>query len=416
MLKIKKMKLSEIVLCLIMILGLGFRSSKEVNVSSILIIALTLVMIGNANFKLNVVQALKYILWYSCVVLMCAFSMIWAKVNIWNYVYALFKDTFIPLICFIICVEIYLSNNHTPFDLFNCLIVAEVFVVLRAIFYTPWMEMFQSFDSRLFASGLGRNYNDFTTQMTLVSLILSYMSFYVNKKYKRIFFIFMIFIIITASRKAIIISILGFVIFYLCSSGINIKKLMKRLLIITVILGLLLFVIFHNDFLYSLVGEKLLSMIQSFGLSSSEIRSTISASDIDHSLHGRAVLREEAFKQFIENPILGIGYYNFQYFNRYNLYTHNNYLELLANLGIVGFTLYYCMYFSIFITALRKIMNKQDKQAIFKFVLIYISMLVVMEYAQITFFRLFALVPTIIVFRFCDYYRNIRGGEDINVL
>lgn len=394
-----------------MILGLGFRSSNEVNISNVLIIALTFLLIGREHFRLNKGRAPKYIIWYSCVVLVCALSLIWAKVNTWNYVYALFKDTFIPLICFIVCVEIYLKKNNSPVNLLNCLIVAEVFVMLRAIINTPWVEMFQSLDSRLFASGLGRNYNDFTTQMTLVSLIISYMSFYVDKKYKQIFLTFMVFIIISASRKAMVVSVLGYIIVYLCSSGINAKKLMKRLVMLIVILGVLLFAIFNNSFLYSLVGEKLLSMFQSLGLSSSEMLNSINVSDIDHSMHGRAVLREEAFKQFIANPILGIGYYNFQYFNQYGLYAHNNYLELLADLGMIGFILYYSMYFGVFITASKRVLNKQDKNAAFKFVLIYLVMLMVMEYAQITFFRLFALIPTIIVFRLCDYYQNTHGGD-----
>lgn len=398
------------ILCLIMVLGLGFRSSNEINISNVLIIVLTFFLISTEHFRFNKGKASKYIIWYFSVVSVCVFSLMWAKVNTWNYVYALIKDTYIPLICFIVCLEIYLKKN-TPVELMNCLIIAEMLVMLRAIINTPWTEMFQSLDSRLFASGLGRNYNDFTTQMTLVSLVVSYMSFYVEKKYKKVYLIFMVFIIISASRKAMVVSVLGYIMIYLCSSSIDIKKLIKRCAILLVILGGFLFVIFNNSFLYSLVGEKLMSMIQSIGMSSSEMLGSINSADIDHSMHGRAVLREEAFEQFLQNPVLGIGYYNFQYFNRYGLYAHNNYLELLADLGLTGFVLYYSMYFAVSISSAKKVLNRQDKSAFFKFTLIYLILLLVMEYAQITFFRLFALMPTIIVFRLCDYYNNKKWGN-----
>lgn len=404
----------DFLVCLIMILELAFRSSSELNLSNTIIVLLTLLLIIKNHFKIVTGHLPKYLVWYSLVVLICAASLIWAKVNTWSYVYALIKDTYIPFICFLLVAEDYLDRVKSPEGLVNCLIIAELVVIVRAVLNTPWGEMIKTFDSRLFGSGLGRNYNDFTTQMTLVALIVAYMAFYVDKKYKTAFRIIMLFIIISASRKAIVVSVLGYIILYLVSSGTNINKIIKRLITLSVVLLAFLLLIFTNQFLYNLVGEKLVMMFQSLGMSSTDIVSNISASNIDHSMHGRAVLREEAFKQFINNPIFGIGYYNFQYNNQYGLYAHNNFLELLADLGLTGFICYYSLYFCFILSAGRSIARKSKNASYFKFVLLYIVLLVVLEYAQITFFRLFAIIPTIVVFRICDYYIEKKYGGNIS--
>ena len=401
-------------LCIIMVLELAFRSSNELNLSNAIIVLLTFSLIIKNHFKIVVGGLSKYLAWYSLVVLLCTVSLIWAKVNTWNYVYALIKDTYIPFVCFLLVSEDFMNKNKSPRGIVNCLIVAEVVVIIRAVLNTPWSEMIRTFDSRLFGSGLGRNYNDFTTQMTLVALITAYMAFYVDKKYKNVFRFIMLFVVISASRKAIVVSVLGYIILYLMSSGTNINKIVKRLIILSAIILAFLFLIFTNQFLYNLIGEKLIMMFQSLGMSSIDIVSSISESNIDHSMHGRAVLREEAFKQFVNNPLLGIGYYNFQYNNQYGLYAHNNFLELLADLGLIGFLCYYSLYFHFVFSAGKGIARNKENISYFKFVLIYVVLLIVLEYAQITFFRLFAIIPTIVVFRICDYYVEKKKGGNIS--
>lgn len=302
-------------------------------------------------------------------------------------------------------MEQYISSVKESKKLIDILIVAELVTVLRAIIYTPWSEMLQTFDSRLFASGLGQNYNDFTTQMTLVAIIISYLAFHYDKKYKKWFWLFMILILISGSRKSIVIAISGYCISYFLGSGQNIVKIIKRAIPLIAVIVIGLYALLTNAFLYDLIGSKLVTMIQSLGLSSSEIRNTIDAANIDHSMHGRAVLRELAWDTFMKYPILGIGYYNFQFTNSYGLYAHNNYLEILANLGIVGFVTYYSMYFRVLFECIKN--NKRG--LLYKFIIVFVGLLIVMEYAQVTFFRLFALVPLIAVLLWKDY--SYKKGE-----
>ena len=71
----------------------------------------------------------------------------------------------------------------------------------------------------------------------------------------------------------------------------------------------------------------------------------------------RFAYTELGLKLFKENPILGIGIGNANLYTQMyygnNHYLHNNYVELLACGGIVGFTIYYSIWIYLLITFIR---------------------------------------------------------------
>lgn len=69
--------------------------------------------------------------------------------------------------------------------------------------------------------------------------------------------------------------------------------------------------------------------------------------EVDGSTLGRAALMEVGVRLFRKFPILGVGIDNPQLFSG-GSYLHNNYIELLAGGGVIGFSLYYGMYVYIF--------------------------------------------------------------------
>jgi len=70
----------------------------------------------------------------------------------------------------------------------------------------------------------------------------------------------------------------------------------------------------------------------------------------DNSLMSRALLYKKAFELAMENPLLGVGLDVFRTagieFRTIGNNSHSNYMEILASTGIVGFGLYYAMYYS----------------------------------------------------------------------
>lgn len=65
---------------------------------------------------------------------------------------------------------------------------------------------------------------------------------------------------------------------------------------------------------------------------------------VDFSTAERIQMMEVGVQIFKRAPILGVGIDNPQLFNIRQTYLHNNYIELLAGGGIIGFTIYYFMY------------------------------------------------------------------------
>ena len=77
----------------------------------------------------------------------------------------------------------------------------------------------------------------------------------------------------------------------------------------------------------------------------------------DRSATTRLALIDVGVEQFKRTPILGIGMGSghlvaWKYLNKY-FYLHNNFAEILAGGGLVGFTIYYSIYVYIFLSYLR---------------------------------------------------------------
>lgn len=67
---------------------------------------------------------------------------------------------------------------------------------------------------------------------------------------------------------------------------------------------------------------------------------------------GRVSIWENGWKLFVENPLTGIGIYNFLGYNTSIFgdkhYMHNTYLEVLTESGIIGFVLFFVFWFLLF--------------------------------------------------------------------
>lgn len=67
---------------------------------------------------------------------------------------------------------------------------------------------------------------------------------------------------------------------------------------------------------------------------------------LDPSAQGRFTLWDKAFEMFNSNPIFGVGFNTYRYL--YGWDTHNNFLKILAESGIIGFLIYLYLYYLAF--------------------------------------------------------------------
>ena len=119
-----------------------------------------------------------------------------------------------------------------------------------------------------------------------------------NKENKRMVYIFLsvvfiIFTILSASRKAIIFIIPPFIIYNIVKSK-NVGKTIINILLVLILLSSVIWVVFNVPVVYELVGNRIESMISGFN-----------GEKTDSSTSTRMYLIEEGIEWFKEKPLLG---------------------------------------------------------------------------------------------------------------
>lgn len=134
----------------------------------------------------------------------------------------------------------------------------------------------------------------------------------------------------TGSRKGAVVCLLLFGWFFLFQR----QRISLFVFLLIILLSLLFFL--------EAVGLSKLSFdsrtLEYFGGLYSAVRDLESG---DSSSRYRFYLINEGLRIWEQNSIVGVGIDGFQSFIGEDLYAHNNYVELLADLGVVGFLIYY---------------------------------------------------------------------------
>lgn len=117
----------------------------------------------------------------------------------------------------------------------------------------------------------------------------------------------------------------------------------------------------------------------------------------DSSTRFRLLFIVWAFDLFKEYPLTGIGLDNFKTVYGEDFYSHNNYVELLSTLGLVGFFAYYYFFIKMVGPLIKtgKLFNV--------FVGFY---LIGMDFAMVTYFERMYLLPMYLIFVSCIRERN----------
>lgn len=239
------------------------------------------------------------------------------------------------------------------------------------------------YNREMFAAKLltqGVNYNYFTTGFALAAVIAFYLAYIKKIKiFYLAYFFLTIVCTISGSRKSIIISVFAGILFLLFHKRDT--KLVKKLGIIILIFIIVCVLIFKIPTLYHAVGEIMEDLFRSLLGLSQDI--------VEPSIIEREFFKKKAWEIFFDNPIIGVGANNYsavlQSINYdHAVYAHNNFLEILADGGLIGFFIYYSFYaYNLFIALSRYKRNKYSDETIL--VLVFIIALLIMEYGQITY-------------------------------
>lgn len=294
------------------------------------------------NIKFN-----KYILFYFLFIIWCFISILWSidKIMALNKI---ISTTQIILICSFI--SIYLNSINKIERILYLISVASIIMVIYFILMTPmidWIDAVKgsyaaSSSQGRFGRSIGHHPNTFGDICTLSSLIWYYFFCRDRKKINLIFSIlFIILILFSKSRLSLLILITNLVLFTVYYK----RRKISTLLVIFLGMALSIIVVFWSVFnipiLYDLVGFRLSGLL---GILNPNLVA-------DQSTNTRMDMIVYGIEMFKENPILGVGIGNYAYYGYYKyglfdtVYSHNNYIEMLANVGFIGWGLYYIIPF-----------------------------------------------------------------------
>ncbi|MGQ9608982.1 MAG: O-antigen ligase family protein [bacterium] len=247
------------------------------------------------------------------------------------YLQRLFTVVQVGILLFLISGVISLKRNISA--IMFSIIIGNIIVLLTS-FYTGEFLVAAEAEKKIRVEGLVGNANGFAYNMMFMVYAVFYFWKSKSSVHWRIFLIFLlalsaIGIIYSGSRTGII----GFTIFillwwYFCHK----KTLPKNPIRMYIILIILLIGIYYSaNYVFSntYIGKRI-QYIEHFEDSSSQTR---------------LQLYKDSFDVIIHNPIFGVGLSNFVLFSPSGENTHSNYLEVASNTGIVGFFLYYALYF-----------------------------------------------------------------------
>lgn len=182
---------------------------------------------------------------------------------------------------------------------------------------------------------------------------------YKNAFYCAVVLIGSVFGLLSGSRKAFVLLGIGFLmVLFLRDSGqkLTVKKIVRY--VVAIIAVILIFSLISTTPLFATVNRRLTSLIDG-------LRGT---SELDHSSETRFQMMEMGWEAFLESPVWGNGLYSsYDYFKTYS---HNNFIEILMNTGILGFAIFYYPYF-VFLGMFIKLKKRDGLYPIMLLILLW---------------------------------------------
>ncbi len=319
-----------------------------------------IILIRERDFKLNTL-----ILWYMAFISIYFISIAWAKNNRIAFDYI---ANFVQILGVFFFLSRRIKEKEDIDAVLKLIISSLIYMSILLLIRLP----FESLGKVRIGSAIGLNPNSVGMMSAFGSCICLYLLTGSRKTYLKLYYIFIFvllvfFTLLSGSRKAIGIHLVtvGFYIVAIQKREKTVKSLfihMAAIGFIAIYAYMLLVLIMENDMLYRVMGRRLVSMVEK-GTS-------------EKSLGERQYFITEGLNLFSQQPIIGVGANNFVQHMKdvefsHQAYSHNNFIELLSTLGIIGFVSYYWLpvwdMWKLFCFSLK---NHANRQAILMFIII----------------------------------------------
>lgn len=318
---------------------------------------------------------------------------------------------FILVLCFGICQYI---DTTVDFErILSIFLLSSLCLFFSEAIAYPWSSMSSGKTFGSIVSGL--NANSFSFLMMSAAIIAFYKGYIKNKKLW--YFPVLIYIascFLSGSRKSTVMGLVGILFIILFSFGRPHRFFHFFIALISA--ALIIWASLKIDFLYEIIGKRFESMLNYY-INPGQTKT-------DSSLLYRAYFINFAKQLFREKPIFGQGFNNFSTIlytesdTNIMYYAHNNYWEILSDLGLVGFIIYYWFYAFLAVkAAIKLIKNKSSYTATLAIALL--GTLMIVEWGIVSMSYLFPQIIIAIIFTsvYVDdssvqkKYRYIQSGK-----
>ena len=244
-----------------------------------------------------------------------------------------------------VLLSFYCNNVQKIKKVLEYIAIATAIMVIYLIICTPvneWIDIYNYTENVADDEGrLGRTIGLHPNQMGILCAISCLVWFYIWKTKKNKFsilwiFLFLILILFTKSRTAML-STFSFLFLYWILEKPNAKSIICKILVSVFLIFLMFLMILKIPVLYNLIGFRFEGMLGIFR----------SSTVVDASTLGREKLIKTGLDIIQDYTILGVGAGNYanEAYNNYGIwrevYAHSNFIEIFADLGLIGFVIYY---------------------------------------------------------------------------
>lgn len=328
-------------------------------------------------------QYKRYYIWQTAFILLISLSVLYTvNPNPTPYVVQMFK-----ILLKVTTVAIICKNYEGVKKILLCIALVGV-----AVFFALYTRGLLNVVGRLGNEIMG-NANSFGL-MTTVFYIGAFSSINnVKDKYLKYFFIFAVVLDIalmamTGGRKFLLFAMVFMFSSLLAQGTIKPGRLLLVGFVTGIIVVIMSYIIMNVGFFYDAIGYRFDGMFSG------------QAEGVDD----QEYLMQRGIEIFKERPFLGWGVEGYRYASKTGFYAHSNYVELLADYGIIGTLLYYSNLLWCALVMWRKRMFQEEE---FKFYFPLLISIFVLDVFSISFNQT-AYIPLFIMFITGYCYRLSR--------
>lgn len=357
-----------------------------------------LLLLGVFCICLCIKKKLQYNAYILCMGIFCvvaACSANWAINK--TYANAMGKTLLINLACMYALFYIIDSKRERIEELLKAFVIAPLFLELRVI-ATGGLFAFSSVRK---AGSINGN-----TVGVCAAFGLCFAIYFILKGQSKRWFRFLAFanllvVILSSSRKAILCFIIPLAMIYVFDNKDNIVKNASKIIVVLFVAIIGYYALLHVPFLYSMAGHRIESMIAGM-LGTDAV--------VDSSTSTRLNLIQWGLEWFKERKWLGYGIDNYRfvlhsYHSNWSLayYAHNNYVELLVDVGLIGTIAYYFNYIKMIVISVTNVRKVTKTELLFIGILVA---LLIGEYGLVTYYDKYVQVVLVIIWMFIVPLKN----------